>query len=170
MAPKGSYKEHHKTSICNYKFIEKSKLVVVFFFCLFSKLTLVASMEYPVPRYYCLLFLRFLTFVYSYTRIKCQREVFSFSRSVLEWYCYLWFLFSNWYFLNTIQFRFRFFAENLECSLIHLSSTSCWYWQCFRHRHLLYSIATNRYLDIFVVTFNERHLNPVFVFVRTKSS
>jgi hypothetical protein len=47
-------------------------------FFLFSKLTLVASMEYPVLTVLLFAIFRFLTFAYSYTRIKCQREVFSF--------------------------------------------------------------------------------------------
>jgi hypothetical protein len=51
-------------------------------FCLFSKLTLVASMEYPVLTVLLFAILRFLTFVYSYTRIKCQWKFFFFSRSV----------------------------------------------------------------------------------------
>jgi hypothetical protein len=78
MAPKGAPKEHHKTSICNYKFIEKSKLMVVDVFCLFSKLTLVASMEYPVLTVLLFAIFKISNFAYSYTRIKCQREVFSF--------------------------------------------------------------------------------------------
>jgi hypothetical protein len=60
----------------------KASWWLLMFFCLFSKLTLVASMEYPVLTVLLFAILRFLT--YSYTRIKCQREVFSFSRSVLE--------------------------------------------------------------------------------------
>jgi hypothetical protein len=46
-------------------------------FCLFSKLTLVASMEYPVLTVLLFAILRFLTFVYS-TRIKCQWKFFFF--------------------------------------------------------------------------------------------
>jgi hypothetical protein len=135
------------------------------FFCLFSKLTLVASMEYPVLTVLlCFKISNFYSFVY--TDKMSAGSVFFFLDPFLEWYCYLWFL-SNWYFLNTIQFRFSdFYVENLECSLIHLSSTSCWYWQCFRHRHLLYSIWQIDIWYIFCSDFNERHLNPVFVFVR----
>jgi hypothetical protein len=45
---------------------------------------------------------------------------------------------------------FSFYAENLVSNSFIVNIVLV---QCFRHRHLLYSIATNRYLGyIFVVT------------------
>jgi hypothetical protein len=48
------------------------------FFCLFSKLTLVASMEYPVLTVLLFAIFKISNFAYSYTRIKCQGSVFFF--------------------------------------------------------------------------------------------
>jgi hypothetical protein len=84
MAPKGSYKEHHKQAyaITN---LSKSKLVVVDVFCLFSKLTLVASMEYPVLTVLLFAIFKISNFcLFVYTDKMSAGSVFFFSRSVLE--------------------------------------------------------------------------------------
>jgi hypothetical protein len=77
MAPKGAPIKNIIKQAYALQIYRKSKLMVVDIFCLFSKLTLVASM-YPVLTVLLFAILRFLTFAYSYTRIKCHGSVFFF--------------------------------------------------------------------------------------------